>query len=987
MKHSWKPNILKHESKEITQEIPTIAFMDDTTWIAPTKVNLEQILEIADEFYIMTNTAINKDKSVMITNNKHTSQPMLLKFGDKQITISNSTNPVRFLGVWIKLSTSKKHTIEQSKQEVKKFALVLKRKPLTDKQMTYIVNMVLIPIVTYRLQNTVLIEKDCSDILAPIRKTLKNKLKFTSTAPNCLMHGNNFYNLADLWSIQLQRHSNYFLSLFGNDPLLYNTSKIRLLQLQNRLGLETNPLIHWKQEISYKWRFNYIAMVSSLLYSANKKINIKINKDLTNNITGGQHTINSLLPIDQILKFGNNLFKHNIIFLEQLTTDNSHQLLTWKQIVTSNIVSSSTNRLPPRTPNIFKKIEIAVINNSNRTIHQFLHTNEIIYKPLLSFPTFNSRNKEHIAIWNPFIDTLVCGTILTKLNKNVSVIQHWSPTNPRNKQSNFLTKCLGCSLDNQFLKQDQHIISSLPRNTCISLQDNNTMIKLKQNTTNTSYKSRGSFALNISLSKVKEQVINRYQYHVDTQQQLIKQPNSLSKNHLLIDQLIKEHQYQVILKQIAENVKENHYLEIYTDGSLKNLLKSSCTMGIGWFIANTEIHQQKFQASIKTFPSSTKAEIYAVLTALIICPENSRVNIYLDSQNTINNFNKIIIENSLTNKQILKIPNCWIWLTIKEIIDTLQLQVQLNKVKAHSKNELNDLADLLAKEGTLYPELNINTHQNIAIYLSLEDKLMEKPTHIFWKEYNNAKNFSHFLNLKRNEDYKTITRNNIIDWKYTLNIYNNNSELNNNSTSFEESNIKAFKSRILFKELPTVEHLSHKYYNLYGNLNCPTCDDHKEDQNHLWQCPKRQNNIADLHTQFNFTLLEQCKLVKENISISIEDIIDCTNVIDFKLFIQGLIPKTLTTLINSVTHKKDTTYKIINYCMKQLNKNIYEKIWKPRCEDMIAYERQHNINTKLKRRSSISNRNNRQNNIMYTDSTWDTWITLTANYGGQWTDF
>ena len=86
--------------------------MDDTTWIAPTKVNLKQILEIADEFYIMINTAINKNKSVMITNNKHNSQPILLKFDDKQIQISNSTNPVRFLEVWIKLLTSKKHTIE-----------------------------------------------------------------------------------------------------------------------------------------------------------------------------------------------------------------------------------------------------------------------------------------------------------------------------------------------------------------------------------------------------------------------------------------------------------------------------------------------------------------------------------------------------------------------------------------------------------------------------------------------------------------------------------------------------------------------------------------------------------------------------------------------------------------------------------------------------------------------------------------------------------
>ena len=64
--------------------------MDDTTWITLNKSNLEQILSIADEFYTMTNTAINKDKSVLLTNNKKVSNPLLLQFGDKEITIENS---------------------------------------------------------------------------------------------------------------------------------------------------------------------------------------------------------------------------------------------------------------------------------------------------------------------------------------------------------------------------------------------------------------------------------------------------------------------------------------------------------------------------------------------------------------------------------------------------------------------------------------------------------------------------------------------------------------------------------------------------------------------------------------------------------------------------------------------------------------------------------------------------------------------------------
>ena len=989
MKHSWKPNVLTNEEKYIEQEVPTIAFMDDTTWIAPNKNNLEQILEIADEFYIMTNTAINKDKSVMITNNKQTTQPIPIRFGDKTISIINSTEPVRFLGVWIKLSISKKHTIEQSKKEVKRFVSTVKRKPLTDKQMTYIVNMVLIPIITYRLQNTVLKEKECSEILAPIRRTIKNKLKFTSTTPNCMMHGRNFYNLADFWSIQLQRHSNYFLFLFGSDLLLYNTSKIRLLQLQSRLGVDKNILTNWKHQVDRKWQFNYIAIVASLLYTANGQLNINTNKDLNNHILGGQHTINSLLPIDTILKYGQSLFKHNIIFLEQLTTDDNNKLLTWKQIVTTNIFSHNNSRLSPRVPNIFKKIESIVINNSHRTIHSFLNTNNNLHKPLyLPFPKFNSRNKEFVAVWNPIINNMVCGNIFKKLNDNVSLIQHWVSTNPRNRTTNFLSKCSGCKLNNIFVQQDSQFISNLPISNCISFQYNNSMVKLKQQKTTTTYKPRGSFATNLPLEKIKEQVIYRYKYQKDIYQQNLKTPSYLPTNYKLIDQIIKEQQHQTTLKLITKNIEYNQYLEIYTDGSLISPLTPSCKMGIGWFVANINQQRVQFQASLKHFPSSTKAEIVAVLTALITCPPNSQVDLYLDSANTINTFTKVIIDESLTHKQILKITNCWIWLNIKYIIDTLQLKIHLHKVKAHSNNKLNDLADTLAKQGTSCLELNINIQQNIAIYLSLEDKILETPIHKFWKEYNNAKNFSHFLNLKRNEDYKQLTRDNLIDWKYILNTFNNNNEINTSSTSFEQSNSTAFKSRIFFKELPTVSHLSHKYHNLYGNLNCPTCDTYKEDQDHIWQCPNRNQDIADLHSTFNLALLEQCKMInKANNITTINEIIDSTDVLEFKFILQGLIPKTLTALLNSVTHSKEKTYTIINNCMKKLTKNIYEKIWKPRCNDMIAYEKHHNITKKLKKQKSTFRRNNRHNNTMCTDSTWDTWITLTTNHGGHWTDF
>ena len=214
--------------------------------------------------------------------------------------------------------------------------------------------MVLIPTITYRLQNSILTEQECSELITPIRRTLKNKLKFSTTAPNCMMHGKAFYNLADLWSIQLQRQSTYILSIFGEKNLLYRIAKIRLFQLQTHLGSIECPLLKWNYPTKRIWKFNYLAMIANILFSANNQINFKINHDLTNKIIGGQHQINSILPIETIIKYGTTLFKHNIIFLEQLTTQDHRSLLTWNQIVTNNTYYNQSNRLPPRTPIIFK---------------------------------------------------------------------------------------------------------------------------------------------------------------------------------------------------------------------------------------------------------------------------------------------------------------------------------------------------------------------------------------------------------------------------------------------------------------------------------------------------------------------------------------------------------------------------------------------------------------------------------------------------------
>ena len=224
----------------------------------------------------------------------------------------------------------------------------------------------------------------------------------------------------------------------------------------------------------------------------------------------------------------------------------------------------------------------------------------------------------------------------------------------------------------------------------------------------------------------------------------------------MIEEIINEPYYQNKLLDIAYTIKHLDNVEIYIDGSLKDLKKDICSMGIEWFIVNLEINNIKFHASLSSFPSSTKVETYILLTALIVCPINSIVDVYLNSANTINTFNKLFIEQSINNTQILKLPNCWGWKTIEYIIQNLHLDVRLHKVKAYSNNKLNDKADKLAKEGASCSTLIIIISNNVPIHLKFNNNILDLPIYKFWKNYYNAKYFDQFLVLKRNINYKDL---------------------------------------------------------------------------------------------------------------------------------------------------------------------------------------------------------------------------------------
>jgi exonuclease III len=172
--------------------ISHLGFADDLKLLSSCPKDSQHQLEITSSFLDLFKMKANPEKTIVALN-KYANPTDSTDFQLQTKTLTNQKKPdelIRILGVYLTLDCINKNTIDHA---MKYFNTVLGQLysqyapgPLT----TYIINMVVIPVLTYRLQVTYVPPTTISKMEGKIRRLIRHKYHLPPRTPTSLLYSN-----------------------------------------------------------------------------------------------------------------------------------------------------------------------------------------------------------------------------------------------------------------------------------------------------------------------------------------------------------------------------------------------------------------------------------------------------------------------------------------------------------------------------------------------------------------------------------------------------------------------------------------------------------------------------------------------------------------------------------------------------------------------------------------------------------------------------
>src|SRR5271170_537265 len=346
LRQGWKLNYTN---------ITTSAFMDDTTWIANNKQNLQQIITSAEQFYEINDIQTNPKKSeLLIINGSLQERETGIILKEQLVKGSPPDTPVRILGIWHTSKGNKKFQIELIKQKVTRTKNLITYKRITDKQAKYIINHVLMPSIEYLFNDLVLPKDTCNSIMSKITTSFKHKIGLASTAPNNMIFNKLEYGFHHIFERQVLLHASNWPLRINSTSLAGEIARHKLQALQNIAWTPINILEDF-QKITKRQHQNLTHDILWLLRQQGISFSSRNTNDTPTCIHKIDTTIQHIMGDTFFSKFRQHLHHHNLLFIEQLLNENQTKLLAWNQL-TKPGQKGKRGRIPNWYTEIQKKI-------------------------------------------------------------------------------------------------------------------------------------------------------------------------------------------------------------------------------------------------------------------------------------------------------------------------------------------------------------------------------------------------------------------------------------------------------------------------------------------------------------------------------------------------------------------------------------------------------------------------------------------------------
>ena len=407
-------------------------------------------------------------------------------------------------------------------------------------------------------------------------------------------------------------------------------------------------------------------------------------------------------------------------------------------------------------------------------------------------------------------------------------------------------------------------------------------------------------------------------------------------------------------------------------------------MGFGWLLLkdNEATPIAKFFKSSIGWPSSTRMELLAVVSIVSVLNKNSKVTLYTDSANVISKFDLLKKETIFRRKR--KTPNYNLWDILFLIINKLNIELNFVKVKAHAGDCFNEMADYLAKRGTTEPRLNINNKSvTFKANLAWLEHSVDIDPRKFVKSVNNFRSDIKRDALNRMKEIRGV------DKKLMMGFINYKDPKDYKGfMDLTDDKIKTFRLKKMFNELPVLSKLKTRNPKIYKSDICPRCSKDKETISHLWKCDKSHNEMVILCNKMSESfkkILRKAGNKFHHVENMIEDLFPFgkTNKLladrteqranfykrfdrnkyklEFKYIwdnrssidglLRGRIPFSIINILRSYLKKnsKKTIISILYKWIGKIDRYFFDKIWKPRNDDILAWEEKEGITRALKR--------------------------------------